>query len=80
MKNTDDLCYTKTWQPPFPVSKDTKEDTDKSIKDALYILRYTKIQLSGWINVKQWQNQACNFSHYQITLVWRHQVVSLVIQ
>ena len=35
---------------PFPVSKDewgTKEDTGKSMKNALYILRYAKRRLSG---------------------------------
>jgi len=41
----------------FADSKDewnTKEDTDKFLKNALCILRYTKRHLSGWNNVKQW--------------------------
>ena len=40
----------------FAVSKDewdTKEDTGKSMKDALYILRYAKRHLSGRSDVKQ---------------------------
>ena len=35
---------------PFPVSKDewdTKEDTGKSMKNALHVLRYAKRHLSG---------------------------------
>ena len=35
----------------FAVSKDewnTKEDTGKSMKNALYVLRYAKRHLSGW--------------------------------
>ena len=35
---------------PFPVSKDewdTKEDTGKSLKNALYVLQYAKRHLSG---------------------------------
>ena len=41
---------------PFPVSKDewdTKEDTGKSMKNALYILQYDKRHLSGRSNVEQ---------------------------
>ena len=41
---------------PFPVSKDewdTKEDTSKSMKNALYILRYAKRHLSGRSDVEQ---------------------------
>ena len=52
----DDFCF--EWKPsrartkstPFPVSKDdwdTKEDTGKSMKNALYVLRYSKRHLSG---------------------------------
>ena len=56
MKNTDDFlfegkpscaCAKST---PFPVSKDewdTKEDTGKSMKNALYVLRCAKRHLSG---------------------------------
>ena len=41
---------------PFPVNKDewdTKEDTGKSMKNALYILQYAKRHLSGQCNIKQ---------------------------
>ena len=41
---------------PFPVSKDewdTKEDTSKSMKNALYVLRYAKRHLLGQSDVKQ---------------------------
>ena len=45
----------------FTVSKDewnTKEDTGKSQKNALHVLRYAKRHLSGWSDVEQWKNQA----------------------
>ena len=54
----------------FTVSEDewnTKEDTGKSLKDALHILRHIKRHLSGWSNVEQWKNQAHSWSHYQVT-------------
>ena len=56
MKNTDDFRFERkpsraiAKSTPFPVSKDewdTKEDTGKSMKNALYILRYAKRHLSG---------------------------------
>ena len=56
MKNTDDFRFkgkpsrARTKSTPFPVSKDewdTKENTGKSMKNALYILRYGKRHLSG---------------------------------
>ena len=62
MKNMDDFrfegkpsraCAKST---PFPVSKDewdTKEDTGKSTKNALHVLRYAKRYLSGRSNVEQ---------------------------
>jgi len=43
----------------FAVSKDewdTKEDTGKSMKNALYVQRYRKRHLLGRSNVKQWNN------------------------
>ena len=85
MKNTDDFrfegksscaCAKST---PFPVSKDewdTKEDTGKSMKNALYVLQYAKRHLSGQSDVEQWKNQTCSLNHYRVTLVWRHQSVS----
>ena len=55
-KNTDDFCFEGKLSraiaksTPFPVSKDewdTKEDTGKSMKNALYILWYAKRHLLG---------------------------------
>jgi len=51
----------------FTVSKDewnTKEDTGKSLKNVLDVLRYTKRHLLGWSDVEQWKNQAGSLSHY----------------
>ena len=56
MKNTNDFhfegkpSHARAKSTPFPVSKDewdTKEDTGKSMKNALYVLRYAKRHLSG---------------------------------
>ena len=56
MKNTNDFRYTKetitctTKLTPFAINKDewnTKEDTGKSMKNALYILRYAKRHCLG---------------------------------
>ena len=56
MKNVDDFCYegkpsrATTKSTPCAVSQDewdTKEDTGKSMKNALYILRYAKRHMSG---------------------------------
>ena len=55
-KNMDDFCYegkssrTTAKSTPFTISKDewdTKEDTGKSMKNALYILRYAKRHVSS---------------------------------
>ena len=62
MKNTDDFQYegkpsrATAKSTPFTVSKDEwdrKEDTGKSMKNALYILRYAKRHLLGQSDVKQ---------------------------
>ena len=63
MTNTDDFryegkpsCAIITKSTLFTVSKDewdTKEDTGKSMKDGLYVLRYAKRYLSGRSNIKQ---------------------------
>ena len=62
MKNTDDFHYegkpshATTKSTLFAVSKDewdTKEDTGKSMKNALYVLWYAKRHLSGRSDVKQ---------------------------
>ena len=85
MKNTDDFRYEGkpsraiTKLTLFTVSKDewdTKEDTGKSTKKALHVLRYAKRHLLGRSDTEQWKNQARNLSCYQVTLVWRHQSVS----
>ena len=56
MKNTDDFRYEgkpshiTTKSTPFALAKDewdTKEDTGKSMKNALYILQYAKRHVSG---------------------------------
>ena len=56
MKNTDDFCsegkpsHATAKLTPFAVSKDewnTKEDTGKSMKKALYVLWYAKRHMSG---------------------------------
>ena len=61
-KNTDDFCFegkssrARAKSTPFPVSKDewdTKEDTGKSMKNALYLLRYAKRHLSGQSGIEQ---------------------------
>ena len=42
----------------FTVNKDewyTKEDTGKSLKNALDVLRYAKRHLSGWSDIEQWK-------------------------
>ena len=62
MNNTDDFCY--EGKPSraiakltlFAVSKDewdTKEDTGKSMKNALYVLRYAKKHLVSRSNVER---------------------------
>ena len=85
MKSMDDFSLRKGSHHVQPqltlvtVSKDewnTKEDTGKSLKNALHLLRYAKRYLSGWSDVEQWKNQARSLSCYQVTLVWRHQAVS----
>ena len=62
MKNTDNFHYegkpscATAISTLFPISKDewdTKEDTGKSMKNALYALRYAKRHLSGRSNVEQ---------------------------
>ena len=64
MKNMDDFRYAKeaiTCNHQINVSKDewsTKEDTGKSLKNALDILQYAKRHLSDWSHVEQWKNQA----------------------
>ena len=77
-EKTDDFRYERkpsratTKSTLFAVSKeewDTKEDTGKSMKNALCVLRYAKRHLSDRSNVKQGKNQARSLSHYRVTLV-----------
>ena len=62
MKNIDDFRYggkpsrATAKSTPFAVSKDewdTKKNTGKSMKNALYVLRYAKRYLSGRSDVEQ---------------------------
>ena len=56
----------------FAVSKDewnTKEDTGKPMKNALYMVRYAKGHLSGWSDIEQWKNQARSLSRNQVILI-----------
>ena len=78
MKNTDDFRFegkpsrARAKLTPFPVSKDewdTKEDTGKSMKNTLYVLRYAKRHLSGRSNVERRKNQAHSLSCYRVMLV-----------
>jgi len=60
----------------FVESKDewnTKDDTGKSMKNALHAQWYGKRHLSSWSNIKQWKNQAHSLSHCWAMRVWRHQ-------
>ena len=61
-ENTDDFRFegkpsrARAKSTPFLVSKDewdTKEDTGKSLKNALHVLRYAKRHLSGRSDVEQ---------------------------
>ena len=61
MNNTDDFCYERKLSCATAksilcaISKDEghKEDTGKSMKNALYVLRYAKRYLLGQSDVKQ---------------------------
>jgi len=66
----------------FTVRKDewnTKEDTGKSLKNALDVLRCAKRHISGRSDVKQWKNQAHTVSCYWVMLIWKHQAVSQLL-
>jgi len=41
----------------------------KSMKNTLYVQQHGKRHLLGWY-------QTCSLSHYQVTRVWRHQLVN----
>ena len=74
MTNMDDFHYEEKPSPNrhFAVSKDewyTKEDTGKSMKNALYVLRYAKRHLLGQSDVKQSKKQARSLSRYRVMLV-----------
>jgi len=57
----------------------TKEDTGKYTKSALYILWYAKRHFSSWSDVIQWKNLVHTLSHCWVMLVWWHQAVSYSI-
>ena len=67
----------------FLLSKDKwnkKEDTGKSVKNALYMLRYAKMHLLGWSDFEQWKKikpvLLHSLSHCQVMFIWKHQAVS----
>ena len=62
---TDAFCCRQRWM-------ENKENTCKPMKNALYILQYTKRHLLGWSSIEQWKNQASSLSCYRVTLLWRH--------
>ena len=77
MKNMDDFSLRKgNYHTQPPDEWNTKEDTSKSLKNALHVLQYAKRHFLGWSNDEQWKNQAHSLSRYRVTLVWRHQLVS----
>ena len=76
--NTEYFCY--EGKPSRAIAKstllavskdewDTKEDTGKSMKNALYILRYAKLSTVGPKRRRTVKNQACSLSRYRVTLV-----------
>ena len=53
--------------------KRTKVSFGRIMMQALQLLlRLVRRHISRRSDVEQWRNQACSFSHYQVTLVWRH--------
>ena len=48
----------------------------KSMMRALELLRLAKRHILGRSDIEQWRNQGCSYSHYRVTLVWRHYSVS----
>ena len=54
------------------VQRKTKVIFGKTMIWALELLRLVKRHISGWSDIVQWRNQACSYSHYRVTLVWRH--------
>jgi len=61
----------------FVVNKDewdTKEDTGKSMKNALYVQQYGKRHLSGWSDVEQRKKlKPVALAIVELHKVWRHQ-------
>jgi len=73
-----DFHYANHVQTTNTVSKDewnTKEDSGKSLKNVLDVLRYAKVPL-GLKRRKTVKNFAHRFCCYQVMLVWRYQLVS----
>jgi len=55
------------------VQRRTKVSFGRTMMQALELLRLAKRHISGWSDIEQWRNQACSYSHYRVSLVWRHQ-------
>ena len=84
MKNTDNFHCTNpscatTKSTLIAVNKDewdTKEDTGKSMKN-IHCTYYSMPKGTSRLKWRQkWKNQAYGLSHYRVTHVWRHQLVS----
>ena len=56
------MCYVPLNQHFFLYIK-MKEDIGKFMRNIWHLL--------GWIDFKQWENQAQSLSCYQVTLVWK---------
>ena len=50
----------------------SKVSFGRTMMQALELLRLAKRHILGWSDDEHWRNQACSYSHYQVTLVWRH--------
>jgi len=84
MKFMDNFCNYKRGHhvpPPnrrFSVSKDEwdiKENTGKSMKNALYVLQYAKRYLLSWNDAEQWKNQVCSIIHCQVMIVENFKII-----
>jgi len=49
----------------------------RTMMQALELLQLAKRHISRQSNIDRWRNQACSYSHYQVMLVWRHQLVNV---
>ena len=58
----------------------TKVSCGRTMMQPLELLRLVKRHISRWSDIEQWRNLACSYSHYWVTFVWRHQLVSQSLQ